>query len=73
VDLEEEGRPSVHAATDLKGYNRALSDNPVDDDLVGDGLGDQLAGFLSLRTGEPLRAPALNPVPCWRGSSSTTS
>ena len=46
MDLEQERRPSVHAATDLKGYGGTLSDNPVDDDLVGHGLGDQLAGFL---------------------------
>jgi hypothetical protein len=46
VDLEQERRPSVHPATDLKGYGGTLSDNPVDDDLVGHGLGDQLAGFL---------------------------
>ena len=46
MDLEQERRPSVHAATDLKGYGGTLSDNAVDDELVGRGFGDQLAGFL---------------------------
>ena len=45
VDLEQERRPSVHPATDLKGYDRAVSDNAIDDELVGHGLGHQLAGF----------------------------
>ena len=46
MDLEQEGRPSVHTATDLKAYDRTVSDNPIDDELVGGGLGDYLARFL---------------------------
>ena len=46
MDLEQERRPSVHPATDLKGYDRTVSDNAIDDELVGRGLGDQLADFL---------------------------
>ena len=46
MDLEQERRPSVHPATDLKGYDRTVSDNAIDDELVGHGLGHQLAGFL---------------------------
>ena len=36
MDLEQEPRPSVHPATDLKGYDRTVSDNAIDDKLVGD-------------------------------------
>ena len=50
VDLEQEGRASVHAATDLKGHDRTVSDNAIDDKLVGHGLGDQFAGFLDKYT-----------------------
>src|SRR5271166_5132630 len=46
MNLEQERRSSVHAATDLKGYDRTVSDNTIDDKLVGHGLGDQFAGFL---------------------------
>jgi hypothetical protein len=35
VDFEQERRPSVHPATDLKRYNRTVSDNAIDDKLVG--------------------------------------
>jgi hypothetical protein len=38
VDLEQEGRPSIHAATDLKGHDRTVSDNAIDDELVGEVL-----------------------------------
>jgi hypothetical protein len=50
VDLEQERRPSVHPATDLKGYDRTVSDNAIDDELVGHSLGHQLAGFLDRDT-----------------------
>jgi hypothetical protein len=50
VDLEQERRPSVHPATDLKGYDRTVSDDAIDDKLVGHGLGDQFAGFLDKDT-----------------------
>jgi hypothetical protein len=46
VDLEQERCPPLHAATDLKGYDGAVTDNAVHDELVGRGLGDQFAGFL---------------------------
>ena len=46
VDLEQEGHPSIHAATNLKGHDRTVSDNAIDDELVGGSLGDQLAAFL---------------------------
>ncbi len=46
VDLEPERRPSIHPATDLKGYDRTVSDNTIDDKLVRHGLGDQFVGFL---------------------------
>src|ERR1700719_476791 len=45
MNLEQERRSSVHPATDLKGYDRTVSDNPIDDKLVGHGLGDQFAGL----------------------------
>src|SRR5580704_13693212 len=50
VNLEQERRSSVHAAADLKGYDRTVSDNAIDDELVGHGLGHQLAGFLDRDT-----------------------
>src|ERR1700720_1904276 len=50
VNLEQERRSSVHAATDLKGYDRTVSDNAIDDKLVGHSLGHQLAGFLDRDT-----------------------
>src|SRR6202030_566707 len=50
VYLEQESRPAVHAATDLKGYDRTVSDDALDDKLVGGGLGDQFAGFLDKHT-----------------------
>jgi hypothetical protein len=46
LDFEQERYPPVHAATDLKGYDSAVSDNTVHDELVGRGLCDQFAGFL---------------------------
>ena len=46
VDLEQERRPSVHPATDLKGYDRTVSDNAIADKLAGRVFGDHLAGFL---------------------------
>jgi hypothetical protein len=46
VDLEQEGRPSIHAAANLKGHDRTVSDNATADELVGGSLGDQLAAFL---------------------------
>src|SRR5712671_357257 len=50
VDLEQERRPSVHPATDLKRYDRTVSDNAIDHKLVGHSLGHQLAGFLDRDT-----------------------
>jgi hypothetical protein len=50
MDLEQEGRPSIHATTNLKGHDRTVSDNAIDDELVGGSLGDQLAGFLDRDT-----------------------
>jgi hypothetical protein len=50
VDLEQERRPSVHPATDLKGCDRTVSDTAIDDELVGHGLDRQLAGFLDRDT-----------------------
>src|SRR3984893_15443292 len=50
VNLEQEPRSSVHPATDLKGYDRTVSDNAIDDELVGHSLGHQLAGFLDRDT-----------------------
>ena len=46
VDLEQERRPSVHATANLKGNYGTVSDNTVDDELVGHGLCDDFAGFL---------------------------
>src|ERR1700730_6970969 len=46
VDLEQEGRPSIHAAANLKGHDRTVSDNATADELVGGSLGDQFAAFL---------------------------
>ena len=46
MDLEQERRAAVHAAADLKGYDSAIPDNAIDDELVGRGLGDQFVGFL---------------------------
>src|SRR5215471_19816976 len=46
VDLENEGCPSVHATADLKGHDSTVSDNAVDDELVGHGLCDDFARFL---------------------------
>ncbi len=46
VDLELEGRPSIHAATNLKGHDRTVSDDAIDNELVGGSLGDELAAFL---------------------------
>src|SRR5215469_2620494 len=46
VDLEQEGGSAVHAAADLEGYDSTGSGNAVDDELVGHGLQNQLAGFL---------------------------
>jgi hypothetical protein len=46
MGLEQEGRPSVHPPTDLKGFDSAIPDNAIDDELVGRGLGDQFLGFL---------------------------
>ena len=34
----------------LKGYDRTVSDNAIDDELVGGSLGDQLAAFLDRDT-----------------------
>src|ERR1700732_3804028 len=50
VNFEQERRSSVHAATDLKGYDRTVSDNTIDDKLVRHGLADQFAGFLDRYT-----------------------
>src|SRR6516162_7338473 len=38
MDLEQKLGPTPHATPDLKGYDCTLSDNSVDDDLVGRGL-----------------------------------
>src|SRR5271165_7286927 len=50
VNLEQERRSSVHPATDLKGYDRTVPDNAIDNKLVGRGLGDHLADFLDRYT-----------------------
>ena len=46
MDLEQEGRPSICATTNLKGHDRTVSDNAIDDELVGGSLRDQFAAFL---------------------------
>src|SRR5260370_8461513 len=50
VDLEQEGCPPVHPATDLKGYDRTVPDSPIDDKLVGHSLGHQFAALLDTDT-----------------------
>ena len=47
MDLEQEGCPSVHASTDLKGHDRTVSDNAIDDELeIGKGFDQRAAGKL---------------------------
>ena len=44
MDLEQEFVPSGHAAADLRGNDRAITDDPADDELIRHVLGDQFAG-----------------------------